>query len=142
VLAKSSGADYATAWVTPSGGGGGGTFTRGATFVNPAGLTLPVNDVAVEIPAACTITAATVLLSGAASCVIDVWRDSYANYPPTVADSICGSNKPTVASATKYRDATLTGWTTALSAGDILIFKLESISGSPVSVSITLTLEP
>lgn len=120
----------------------GGTLTLGATFINPAGLALPVNDVAVVIPVACTITAVTVLLSGTGSCVIDVWRDSYANYPPTVADSICGGNKPTVTSATKYRDTALTGWTTALSAGDILIFKLESVSGSPVSALITLTLEP
>jgi len=142
VLAKTSGTDYDTTWVAQSGGGGGGTFQRGATFVNPSGLALPVNDVAVTIPVACTITAVTVLLSGTGSCVIDVWRDSYANYPPTVADSICGGNKPTISAGTKYRDTTLTGWTIALSAGDILIFKLDSVSGSPVSASITLTLEP
>jgi len=118
------------------------SFARGATFVNPAGLSLPVNDVPVVIPVACTITAITVLLSGAGSCVIDIWRDSYANYHPTVADSICGGNKPTISADSKYRDTTLTGWTVDLSAGDILIFHLESASGSPVSASITLTLEP
>lgn len=118
------------------------SFVHGATFVNPAGLSLPVNDVAVTIPVACTITAATMLLSGAGSCVIDVWRDSYANYPPTVADTICGGNKPTISADNKHSDSTLLGWTTALSAGDILIFKLDSVSGSFVSASITLTLEP
>lgn len=97
---------------------------------------------AVTIPIACTITAVTVLLSGIGSCVIDVWRDSYANYPPTVADSICGGNKPTISAGNKYSDSTLTGWTTALSAGDILIFKLDSASGSFAAASITLTLEP
>ena len=142
VLAKASATDYDTQWATPAAGGSGGTFQRGATFVNVAGLSLPVNNVPVVIPASCTIVAATVLTqSGTGSCVIDIWKDSYANYPPTVADSICGASKPTISSGTKYRDTTLAGWTTAISAGDILTFKLDSVSGFTL-VDITLTLEP
>src|SRR5580765_5872969 len=71
----------------------------------------------IEVPFACTITAATLLSTDAAvtsgSIVIDIWKDIYANYAPTVADTITASAKPTLASATKSRDTTLTGWTTA-----------------------------
>jgi hypothetical protein len=84
-----------------------------------------------EVPFAGTITAATLLSTDAAvtsgSIVIDIWKDTYANYPPTVADTITASAKPTLSSATKSRDTTLTGWTTAISAGDILGFKVDSV---------------
>lgn len=50
------------------------------------------------------------------------------NYPPTVADSICASAKPTLSSAIKSQDSTLVGWTTALAADDILAFNVESVS--------------
>ena len=142
VLAKSSATDYDTQWVTPAAGGSGGTFQRGATFVNAAGLSLPVNDVPITVPVDCNISEVTVLTAGGTgSCVLDIWRDSYTNYPPTVADTICGASKPTIPGGTKYRDATLTGWTTAIAAGDTLIFKLDSVSGLTL-VDITLTLEP
>ena len=57
------------------------------------------------------------------SIVIDVWKDTYANFPPTVADTITASAKPTLSSATKSDDTTLTGWTTAVTAGDVFGFR-------------------
>jgi len=60
------------------------------------------------------------------SIVVDIWKDTYANYAPTVADTITASAKPTLASATKSQDTTLTGWTTSLAGGDILGFKVDS----------------
>jgi hypothetical protein len=98
----------------------------------------------VEVPFAGTITAVTVLSTDAAvtsgSIVIDLWKDTYANYPPTVADTITASAKPTLASATKSRDTTLTGWTTAIAAGDILGFKVDSAS-TVTKVLISLTVQ-
>jgi ribosome-binding ATPase YchF (GTP1/OBG family) len=82
----------------------------------------------IRVPYACTITKATLLADQAGSIVVDVWKDSYANYPPTVADTITASAKPTLSTATKSEDATLTGWTTAISAGDVLGFKVDSAS--------------
>jgi hypothetical protein len=60
------------------------------------------------------------------SIVVDLWKDSYANFPPTVADTITASAKPTLSSASKNEDTTLTGWTTAFSKGDILKFHVDS----------------
>jgi hypothetical protein len=80
------------------------------------------------VPWNCTVTGWTLLADQSGSIVIDVWRDSYANYPPTVADTIAGSEKPTLSSATKNQDLTLTTWTTSLSAGDILRFNVDSVA--------------
>jgi hypothetical protein len=77
---------------------------------------------------ACTIQQVTLLADQSGSIVVDIWKDTYANHPPTNADSICASAKPTISSATKSQDATLTGWTTSISAGDILRFNVDSIT--------------
>lgn len=62
------------------------------------------------------------------SIVFDIWKDSHANFPPTVADTITASAKPTVSTAAKSEDSTLTGWTTSFSAGDWLIVNVDSAS--------------
>jgi len=81
-----------------------------------------------EVPFACTILQATMLADQSGSIVVDIWKDSYANYPPTDADSITASTPPTISSAVKSQDATLTDWTTAVTAGDILAFNVDSCS--------------
>jgi hypothetical protein len=98
----------------------------------------------IYIPYAATITAATLLSTDAASTagsiVIDIWKDSYANYPPTVADTITASAKPTLSSASKSQDSTLTGWTTSVSAGDIIAFKVDSATTvTRVTLILTVT---
>ena len=81
-----------------------------------------------EIPFACTITQATLLADQSGSIVIDIWKDTYANFPPIDADSITASAPPTLSSAQKSQDSTLTGWTTAIAAGDILAFNVDSVA--------------
>jgi hypothetical protein len=97
----------------------------------------------VEVPFAGTITGVTLLSTDAAvtsgSIVVDIWKDTYANYAPTVADTITASAKPTLASAIKAKDTTLTGWTTALAAGDVLGFKVDSVAAlTRVALSLTV----
>lgn len=79
-------------------------------------------------PAVGVIKKVTLIADQSGSAVIDVWRDSYANYPPTNADTITASAKPTLASAIKAEDATLTGWTTSFAAGDVFGFNLDSVA--------------
>ena len=93
-----------------------------------------------EIPFACTITGWTILADQAGSIVVDVWKDTYANFPPTVADTIAGSEKPTLSSAQKNQDLSLSTWTTAIAAGDILAFNVDSASTvTRVTISIRAT---
>jgi hypothetical protein len=92
----------------------------------------------IEVPFACTITAVRTLLDQSGSIVVDIWKDTYANYPPTDADSITASAPPTVSSTTKAEDSTLTGWTTSISAGNILRYNVDSIT-TATRATITLS---
>ncbi len=84
----------------------------------------------ISIPYACTIQSVTMLADQSGSAVVDIWKDTYANYPPTVADTLIGGGgtKPTITTANKSTDSTLTGWTTSVSAGDTIGFNVDSAS--------------
>lgn len=75
-----------------------------------------------------TIDRVTMLADQTGSIVIDIWKDTYANYPPTVADTITASALPTISSSNKSQDSTLTGWTTSVTAGDTLRFNVNSVT--------------
>jgi hypothetical protein len=97
------------------------------------------------VPITGTITEATLLSTDASATagdiVIDVWKDSYANYPPANADSITASAPPTLSGVNKSQDTTLTGWTTSVTAGDILGFNVDS-AGTVTRVTLTLEITP
>lgn len=123
--------------ITPSGTGtvtinstaAAGKNDKYGNWVSFLSITTPVTPIYVFCPRAGTIESVTVLTTGGTgSCVIDIWKDSFANYPPTVADSICASAKPTISSDIKYQDSTLTGWTTTVNANDVIAFNLDSTS--------------
>jgi hypothetical protein len=80
----------------------------------------------IEIPFSCTIEQVTLLADQSGSIVVNIWKDIYANFPPAVGDKITASAPPTIATAEKSQDATLTGWTKSISAGDILAFNVDS----------------
>lgn len=82
----------------------------------------------VEIPFACTITGWTLLADQSGDLVIDVWKDTYGNFPPTVADTITGSEKPTLSSQQADQDLDLSTWTTSVAAGDVLAINVDSAS--------------
>lgn len=107
--------------------GGGSTITTGIK----GDLVIPFKG---------TITAATILADQTGSIVVDIWKDIYANFPPTVADTITASAKPTLSSATKNTDSTLTGWTTTINSGDILRFNVDSVTTCQ-RVTLTLTVK-
>ena len=81
-----------------------------------------------SVPKPLTITQVTLLADVSGSIVLDIWKDSFANYPPTVADTITASAKPTLSGAIKSQDGTLTGWTTSLNSGDTIFVKIDSIA--------------
>jgi len=94
----------------------------------------------IEIGFDCIITSCRVLPDQSGSIVVDIWKDTYANYPPTDADTITSSTPPTVTATTKSEDTTLTSWTTTISAGNILRFNVDSCS-TIERVTISLTVE-
>lgn len=80
----------------------------------------------IEVPFDCVITAVRMFADVTGSMVIDVWKDTYANYPPVNADSITASANPTISSGVKSQDTTLTGWNKVINAGDILGINVDS----------------
>jgi len=92
------------------------------------GLIAAGDEVKIQAPFAMTITSVTALADQSGSIEVDIWKDTYANYPPTVADTIVASAPISITTATKSTDVTLTGWTTAISAGDIMILHVNSVT--------------
>lgn len=90
-------------------------------------LDIGVKD-ALRVPYDCELVEVMMLADVSGSVVIDIWKDVYANYAPTNADSITGSTPPTISSALKSIDTALTGWSTTLAEDDILAFNVDSCS--------------
>jgi hypothetical protein len=108
------------------GGGGGGKVRPIAVFDGSPDPILVGSQVRCTVTAACTITGWTIIADVSGSAVIDVRRATYAGYPTVT--SIAGSAKPTLTAATKATSTTLTGWSTSLAAGDVLVFNVDSAS--------------
>lgn len=96
-------------------------------IIDGAGSAIAIGEKGhLEIPFACTIQRVTMLADVSGSIVVDIWKDTYANFPPDNADSITAAAPPTITTAQKSQDSTLTDWTTAIAAGDILAFNVDS----------------
>lgn len=119
---------------------GGGTYVKGGYWRNGGVvLTVPAGDVVFTFPTTGTIRKATFIgVGGTGSAVADVWVTSSTVALPTVANTITASAKPTITAAVESIDSTLTGWTTAVTAGNTGIAHLVSVSGF---TGLTLILE-
>lgn len=127
---ESSTAGAGTAWLRLFGGPSTpGMVGAIVAVLGDGATTLQVNTMGdVVVPFNLTLTSVTMLSTTSGSCVIDIYSDTYGNFPPTGADSITGAAPPTITTGVKSQDATLTGWTTALTGGTTLRFNVESAS--------------
>lgn len=78
-----------------------------------------------EVPVDCYLTGWRIVGDASGSCVVGIWKDTYANFPPTSADLILSSAKPTLSSAQKNQN---TSQRLLMSKGDWLAFNVESAS--------------
>lgn len=96
---------------------------------------------AIEIPFNCTINRWTITADQVGSVQIDINKSTYSGYPTTT--SITASATPAISSAQKAQSSTLTGWTTSISAGDILEFEVDgtpsAITLATISLKVTKT---
>lgn len=106
-----------------------GTFNI-TVMKDNVGATLPTGVIAsYRVPVACTLTGWTLLADQSGSIVIDVWRDTLANYPPTNADTITNGHEMAISSATSAEDTDISDWTdVTLDAGDVLFFNVDSVT--------------
>ncbi len=107
-------------------GAGGSLYTLGIT-VDGGGSAVSTGVKGYRsIPLTGTIVKARLVADQSGSVVFDVWLDTFGNYPPTVGDTITAAAKPTLSGADSGEDSTLTGWTTAVPAGSVLGFNIDS----------------
>ncbi|MDQ3541400.1 MAG: hypothetical protein M3440_11995 [Chloroflexota bacterium] len=101
--------------------GGGSTITTGVK-----------GDL--EIPFSCTITNVRMFADQTGSIIVDIWKDTYANYPPTSGDIVL---TPSIASSNKSSTNPLA---VTAAAGDILRFSVASVTTiQRVTISLTMT---
>lgn len=93
----------------------------------------------IDIPFDCVLTGWSILADQPGAIKIDIWKDTYANYPPTDADSMCNAHEPEIAaSAIKAQDLDISDWASVnCSAGDIIRFNVDSCA-TIVTATITL----
>ena len=123
----------------------GGTLSRAAYLDGDVEITGKLIGLAeserIEIPAATgvadahwrpsfpgIITKVSLLADISGSVVVDIWKDTYANFPPDNSDSITSSTPPTLSSAIKMEDSTLTSWVKTFAAGDVYRFNVDSFT--------------
>lgn len=79
----------------------------------------------------CVIKSVTLLANVSGSIVVEIWKCSYTNFNtvthPVTSDKLNGAGTPpTISSAVKSKDSTLTNWTITIEADSILAFNVNS----------------
>jgi hypothetical protein len=82
----------------------------------------------IQIPFSGTIVGWTLLGDQSGSIVVDIWKDTYANYPPLVADTITAAAKPTISGALKNTAASVPTWISTVAADDIFRINVDSVA--------------
>lgn len=88
----------------------------------------------IMVPFNCTVLGWDIVADTSGTIQVDVWKDTYANFPPTVADTITGTEKPALSSAQKNQDTSLSSWTTTLNRNEWLRINVDS---SPAPATVT-----
>src|SRR5574337_25610 len=57
---------------------------------------------------------------------LDLWKTPFASFPPTVANTITGTDKPRVQNQAVRESTALTGWTTSINDGDVIAVNIDS----------------
>ena len=108
-------------------------------------ITADGSSIEQEIPFDCTIQSVillgTIRSDATADLYTDIWKAAYADYPPTNANSITGSTPIAIVNGTKSQDTTLTGWTTAITKGDILKITVDSATTDTACSRATLSIK-
>lgn len=101
---------------------------RGAAWSNTGTIITPVNEVQIYNKGSFEIVGWSIVGDTTGSCSIDVRKKNIGSLPATSGDSIVAAAAPSLSSQRAAYSTTLTGWTTTVNDGDILVFVLSSSS--------------
>ena len=89
----------------------------------------------VRVPFACTLTGWELTADASTTLSIDVWKDTYANFPPTVADTITNGNDPALSASNKAQDTDISDWSdVTIDAGDYIKIDADVASGNTATL--------
>lgn len=113
-----------------NGPGGGGSSSHSVNaYFGGAGATLTAGaTVYVVAPASCTILNWSILLD-TGTATVDVWKTT-GSALPTISNTITASTTPALTTGVKAASSTLTGWTTAVTTGDVVAVNLKIVSSA------------
>ena len=140
IVANTNSSPPSTNWSLVGGvGANAKKRTFGATFVSSDGVTALTAGAKtyLTLPFSCTIAAWNIAVD-AGTATIDIWKIATGTAIPTVANTITAAAKPAIAANTAARSTTLTGWTTAVAANDIIGLKLDAVA---TATYVNLTVE-
>jgi hypothetical protein len=106
-------------------------------------LTTGIQDAPIIIPFAGTVTGWEIMAYDSTntlistSCVVDILSDTFANLPLSGTDSIAGSEKPTLSSASTNSDNTITTWS-SLTLYNYVQSEIESINAGVARIVISI----
>lgn len=112
----------------------------GVTFDGGGSALVAGTKLAFRVPTDGTVIAVTSTADVSGSSVVDIKKCTLGTYPGSLT-SIVASAPPTLSLAQVVKDSTLTGWTTTISADDMLEFSLTSsttITKLVVSIDVKL----
>lgn len=90
----------------------------------------------IVIPYPCVIRSWSIVGDRVGSVVIDIWKAS--GVIPTIANTICGSSKPSITSSQLNSSSSLVGWEITVQSGDVISYNVDSVSGF---TNLTMTLK-
>lgn len=92
----------------------------------------------ITIPYNCTITGWAITADGSSpTCTFDIWKIATGTALPTVSNTIMGT-KPALSTGNAKQSTTLTSWSVAITAFDIIGFNLDAVA---VATKISLIIE-
>lgn len=92
------------------------------------------------VEVASTITGWQLAADQAGNCLINIWRDTFANHPPTSADIISPAGAPYLDAMARNSGTDMTGWTTSVPAGSMIRVNVQSASTiTMLMVSLVMT---
>lgn len=116
---------------------GGFLSTIGASFDGGSAVLSVSKTADLWVPFQTTLREVVMLSKETGSVQVGIWATGYSSYPPTSANSITGTATPAISSTNKYKDTTLSTWTTTFASDTCFRFNINSVS-SIVQVVVTL----
>ena len=128
-----------------SGHVGSGTLLAGLSFVMDGGgaaITAGAKGY-VEVPFNCVLESVSLFGDRSGQMFFGIWKDTYANWPPTSGDTITTSGVPILSGQTAkmlYSGGNISGWNLVFTKGDVLSFQVYSNASGMQAASVCLAL--